>query len=77
MPWKPKPVRDLSGQSFGRLTVLRLAEHQPHNATMSKWCSCGNVKDVQSSSLVGGNTRSCGRLRRDAALAREMTKRES
>lgn len=50
---------DLSGQVFGRLTVIKyLGDRQ--------WlckCSCGNETIVYASNLVRGHTKSCGCLR--------------
>jgi len=51
--------RDLTGQKFGRLTALERAE----NTTRTRWiciCECGNKKTIFSSSLISGNTKSCG-----------------
>lgn len=54
-------VKDLSGQRFGRLTVIERDLNGPVGA--SKWickCDCGNVISVRRNHLVGGNTNSCG-----------------
>ena len=55
-----KPVVDLVGQVFGKLTVVRYVGN-------SKWlckCSCGSDKDVVTTTtkLKTGHTRSCGCL---------------
>lgn len=53
---------DLSGQVFGRLTVLSCAGYDAKGHTQ-KWncvCSCGNQTVVSSSALKTGKTRSCG-----------------
>lgn len=55
-------LRDLTGQTFGRWTVIERANH-PGNAT--RWrcrCDCGTVKTVLSDSLVNGRSKSCGCL---------------
>lgn len=54
--------KDLTGQRFGRLTVL---EFVPTEGRISYWkckCDCGNETVVQAMSLKSGNTRSCGCL---------------
>lgn len=70
--------RDLTGQTFGRLTVRERAptpERKPHQATgpiHRHWlcdCVCGSVKVVPSTSLLGGRTRSCGCLQRERSAA--------
>lgn len=54
--------QDLSGHTFGRLSVLRLASGRQWECL----CECGNTTVVHRSSLTGGRTRSCGCLRREA-----------
>ena len=54
---------DLTGQKFGRLTVIRKAEN-PSEAHI-KWlceCECGNFITTRGSNLRRGITRSCGCL---------------
>ena len=53
--------RDLTGQKFGRLTVIERAENS--NFGLVRWkclCECGNTTIVQSGNLIQGNTKSCG-----------------
>lgn len=55
---------DLTGQSFGRLTVVGEYKGEKKYAG-SKWickCICGNTAIIARSSLVGGRTKSCGCL---------------
>lgn len=57
---------DLSGKRFGRFVVLKLGGKRP-NIKTTFWtcqCDCGNVKDVMSSSLKNGDSKSCGCLRK-------------
>lgn len=60
----------LPGQVFGRLTVLEEAPAPTeYTAYRGLWyrcrCQCGNEAVVRRSSLVRGDTRSCGCLRRE------------
>lgn len=59
--------RDLRGQRFGRLLVIRLARRRSTDTLQRAkfWvlCDCGNQKVVRSTSLITGDTRSCGCLR--------------
>ena len=58
---------DLTGQRFGRLTVLRRdGVATAGNAAWTCACDCGNVTRVMGTSLRSGNTRSCGCLLCDA-----------
>lgn len=51
---------NLTGQRFGRLIVL-----EDSGAKWKCLCDCGNVKDVRSSGLRSGNTKSCGCLHKE------------
>ena len=58
---------NLTGQRFGRLTVLRKAE-PGKGSTNARWvclCDCGNEVTVVSTVLRKGGSRSCGCFRRD------------
>lgn len=53
--------RDLTGQVFGRLTAKYKTGKKLHSKNV--WyceCSCGNSAEVITTSLVGGDTQSCG-----------------
>lgn len=54
-----RPTKDLTGQKFHRLTVLGPTDSPSYWRTL---CDCGNEKVVRGSSLVSGNTKSCGCL---------------
>lgn len=62
---------DLTGQKFGRLTVLA-EDTEPNIRPGSFWlvlCDCGQSRSVWGSALRNGNTKSCGCLARDRASA--------
>ena len=57
-------VKDLTGETFGRLTVIRFTGINEHHH--SEWeclCSCGGTIVVMRPSLRQGRTSSCGCLR--------------
>lgn len=59
-----KGLVDLSGKQFGYWTVLRYADDH-------KWkcqCKCGNIRDIEASSLKDGTSKSCGCKVRDDNL---------
>ena len=58
-----KNVRDLTGQRFGKLTVIEIAgQDKHHNVIWRCKCDCGNTHEVVSRALVSGNCESCGCL---------------
>ena len=57
--------RDITGQTFGRLTALYYTGHKD-GGSHAIWhckCSCGNEVDVRLGSLTRGVTKSCGCLK--------------
>jgi len=60
---------DLTGQRFGRLTVLKRQANNKHNSEM--WlcqCDCGNKKVIIGFDLKRGHTKSCGCLKKEGSL---------
>ncbi len=65
---------DLTGQKYGRLTVLKRAPNDSHGT--AQWlcrCDCGNLKTVRGVNLRSGNTKSCGCLNKELASKRMTT----
>ena len=56
---------DLSGQKFGRLTVLYRTDNVHGKVAFHCKCDCGNYVDVLSECLKQGYTKSCGCYKRD------------
>ena len=57
---------ELTGQRFGRLTVIERQANNKHGKTM--WickCDCGNMCTVCGGDLVSGTTKSCGCLQKE------------
>lgn len=73
-----KQLIDLTGQRFGRLTVIKQApvqkvEYQNSTAHRTMWhckCDCGESIIAWAINLTQGNTSSCGCLRREHASQR-------
>lgn len=58
--------RDLTGQIFGKLTVVNPSIKADGRGHMCYWnclCSCGNMAEVSAASLTKGHTKSCGCIR--------------
>ena len=65
--------KDLTGQRFGRLTVVERLPAKKNRKT--RWrcvCDCGKETEATIDHLTSGNTRSCGCLAREAARARHL-----
>lgn len=74
---------DLTGQRFGRLTVIRKAPENYHRVTlhpdghkvytcMARWeckCDCGGTKTVIGINLKNGRTKSCGCIAKERCRA--------
>ena len=59
---------DLTGQIFGRLTVIKYSPEQSKinkRRTYLCQCSCGNLKYVRGYCLKSGHTQSCGCLQKE------------
>jgi hypothetical protein len=62
-PLAVPPFRDITGERFGRLTVVAVAGKNRHG--QHRWacaCDCGGSRTVDGPSLRTGATRSCGCL---------------
>lgn len=58
------PLKDLTGQRFGKLTILRRSERTARGATL--WvclCDCGKETVASTGNMEHGNTKSCGCLK--------------
>lgn len=74
-------VRDLTGQRFGRLVVLRRASttYNPNRASprSAVWlcqCDCGTEKAIASRDLVSNHTKSCGCWRQEVSTWRKSVR---
>lgn len=61
---------DLTGQKFGRLTVIRRnGTGKSGNALWECICDCGNIKTIAGKSLRNGSSKSCGCLQKEIVSA--------
>lgn len=63
---------DLTGERFGRLTVIQYSHNQKGMAMWSCQCDCGNVVTTRGKDLRRGFTKSCGCLSRDMVRERSL-----
>lgn len=61
-----KRLKNLSGETFGRLTLIKLShmDKRSQEIYLCK-CSCGNTKNIRRSNLTTGETKSCGCYQKD------------
>ena len=65
---------DLTGETFGRLTVFSRLENDKHRHSVWRCiCSCGEIKDTSAPNLKTGRVKSCGCLSRDRSTTHGMT----
>lgn len=72
---------DLTGQKFGRLTVIERAPDSftPKGLRVVMWrcrCDCGNEKNVSSACLRNKTTKSCGCHKREKQSKRQLNNRK-
>ena len=66
--------KDLTGQKFGRLTVIERVENDKNGST--RWlcrCECGNEKIIEGGHLRSHKIKSCGCLLTDVLIKRNYT----
>lgn len=66
------PVKDITGLTFNRLTVLKLFDKRNGYARWLCRCKCGKDTVVLGTHLRGGNTQSCGCLQKDTAAESKL-----
>lgn len=65
--------KDLSGQKFGRFTVIEFDNTKTNRVHYRCLCDCGNERIVLAQNLVGGKSRSCGCLKVANITSRKRT----
>lgn len=68
---------DMTGQKYGRLTVISRAENatDKDGTIRAKWnciCDCGTLITVRGKDIRSGNTKSCGCMNREAISASNL-----
>lgn len=64
---------DLTGQKFGRLTVIKRGENIDNHAGWICQCECGNIVNVNGKYLREGKTTSCGCYHNELLRERSLT----
>jgi hypothetical protein len=65
-------LKDLTGQKFGRLTVLKTFRENGRTKCECI-CDCGNKKIIMGSELRRGRTKSCGCLQKERVIKNQTT----
>ena len=68
---------DLTGQRFGRLTVIKRVENDGEKVMWLCRCDCGNETTVFSGYLRNGDTKSCGCLSKDKLRERRFKQKKT
>lgn len=70
-------LKDLTGQRFGRLTVIERAESRRLGKQLKTFwlcrCDCGNMKEVSATNLQTGCSRSCGCIANESRIFTGIT----
>lgn len=67
------PKLNLIGDRYGRWRIVSRADNRNGQSAWRCECDCGSIVDVAQSSLRGGASRSCGCLKDEEMLARNLT----
>ena len=59
--------KDLTGQRFGKLTVLEFVQTTDEESHWRCRCDCGNIAVIRIGGLTSGKTQSCGCLQKERA----------
>lgn len=65
MARKHRIYKNLTGQIFGRLTVIEFAYSLSNTQLWKCLCECGEIRFIPTANLRSGHTRSCGCLKID------------
>jgi hypothetical protein len=71
-----RPLKDYTGERFGRLTAIQLVERDLSKENNHLWlfrCDCGNEKAARIKAVRAGHTTSCGCAFRDLMVERNTT----
>jgi len=63
--WNRRPLTDILGRTFGRLTPVSEAPQRGKRRYIRCQCACGQKRTVELSALLTGNSKSCGCWNRD------------
>ena len=63
------------GKKFGRLLVIKLSKKERNKYYVWCKCDCGNVKEICTSDLISGGTKSCGCLAKEILKIKKQNKR--
>lgn len=66
-------AKDITGQRFSRLVVLRYAETKKGKQHYECLCDCGTTKVIQGGNFIRGKSRSCGCLTLEINSTRMLT----
>ena len=66
-------MKNLTGQKFGRLLVLKFLESRDNKRFWLCLCDCGKFKEKPTGELTNGGTLSCGCMKREKILKATTT----
>ena len=67
------PIRGLEGRKFGKLTVVKEVKTKMGHINWECLCDCGKICMRRGSSLMAGQTVSCGCAKHVSSNAKDIT----
>lgn len=68
-----KEITDLTGQKFGKLTVIGRVDNKGKNHYWDCLCECGNIKSITAGHFKFGKTSSCGCIKSEKTRLLKLT----
>lgn len=65
--------KDLTGQIFGRLIVVKFSHAKKYKNYWECLCTCGNIKIISRSDLLQGKIKSCGCIKKEQIILKNKT----
>lgn len=63
-----RPIKNIVGQKFNRLTVIKFVEGKNNHTYWKVKCDCGNIGIARGDKLKAGTKKSCGCLMEEKRL---------
>jgi hypothetical protein len=71
-----KQYKDITGQKFGKLTILKYTKTVDKRPYWECKCDCGNIKEIRGKEIKSGAVKSCGCLKKERGPDKDLTNKK-